>query len=178
MSHSLVRYVATARILHWTSAALVLTLIPVGLWMVYLEPAEEQAKLRLYNIHESLGVTVWVLALWRLRVRRRTPPPPLPAELPVPMRLAAHATHVLLYALLLTMPVVGFLATNAWGFPLRWFGLVPIPSPLGANEALAPLLSLLHWWGAALIILLIGAHVGGAMFHHFVRRDDLLGRML
>lgn len=178
MTHSVVRYVATARILHWITAALVLTLIPVGLWMVYLEPAEEQAKLRLYNIHESLGVTVWVLALWRVVVRWRNPPPPLPPDLPAPIRLAAHATHVLLYALLLTMPVIGFLGTNAWGFPLRWFGLVPIPSPVGADEALGAALSLLHWWGALLIILLIGAHVAGALFHQFIRRDGLLARML
>src|SRR5690606_31660503 len=101
-----------------------------------------------------------------------------PADVPTPIRLAARVSHALLYALLVTMPVIGFLATNAWGFPLRWFGLVPIPAPIGANEALAPVLSLPHWVGALLIILLIGAHVAGALYHQFIRRDGLLGRML
>lgn len=178
MAHPAGRYAGIARVLHWATAVLMLAVIAVGLKMVYAEPAAEATKLRLYNIHESLGVTVFGLALWRLWVRRRHKPPPLPDDMPAIFRVAAHATHVLLYALLLTMPVIGFLGTNAWGFPLRWFGIVPIPSPIGRDAALAPILSALHGWGALVIILLILAHVAGALFHHLVRRDAVLRRML
>lgn len=81
-------------------------------------------------------------------------------------------------ALLLLMPVIGFLATNAWGFPLSVFGVLPLPVPLGKNEDLAKLLSLLHWSGAIAIVLLIGAHLMGVIYHTFIRRDGLLHRML
>jgi len=178
MSHQAGRYVISARVLHWITAAIVLSLIAAGLKMVYAEPPVEADKLRLYNIHESLGVVVFALALWRLIVRWRNPPPALPEDIPSVFHLAAHATHGLLYVLLLAMPVIGFLGTNAWGFPLEWFGILPIPSPLGPDETLAPILSALHWWGAFAIILLILAHVAGALFHHLIRRDPVLRRML
>jgi cytochrome b561 len=172
------RYTGVARLLHWLTVLAVLAIAAVGLWMTFAEPAEEAFKLRLYNIHESLGITLLLVTLLRLFWRWRHPPPPLPADLPVPMRLAAHATHLALYALLLAMPVVGLMATNAWGFPLTAFGILPIPSPIGPDEALAPRLSWLH----AMLALALGGvaamHIGAALFHHVIRRDDILRRML
>lgn len=172
------RYTATARLLHWLTLVLVLVLGALGLWIARAEPADEAFKLRLYNIHESIGVTLFALTLFRLAWRATHPPPPLPGDLPAPLRLAAHATHAALYALLLAMPVAGFLATNAWGFPLRWFGLFPIPSPIGADEALAPRLSDAHRGMAIALAALVTLHAGAALWHHGVRRDDTLRRML
>src|SRR5690606_16068256 len=126
----------------------------------------------------SLGVIVWLLTLMRLVYRRRHPPPPLPADTPAAIRTAAHASHVLLYVLLLTLPVIGFLATNAWGFPLSVFGVLPLPSPVGKDEELAKILALLHRIGALSIIALIGVHIAGALYHTFIRKDALLRRML
>ena len=83
-----------------------------------------------------------------------------------------------LYALLVLMPVIGFLATNAWGFPLTVFGVLPMPVPLGKNEELAKLLSLLHLSGAIAVVMLIGGHLMGVLYHTFVRRDGLLRRMM
>ena len=172
------RYAAPARSFHWITAALVAVIIVVGLWIAYFRPEEEAFKLRLYNIHESLGVIVWVLTLMRLAYRRRHPLPPLPADTPAAIRVAAHATHVSLYVLLLTLPVIGFLATNAWGFPLSVFGVLPLPSPVGKDEELAKVLALLHRIGALSIIVLIGGHIAGALYHTFIRKDALLQRML
>ena len=172
------RYTVTSRWLHWLTAALVGVVIPIGIWIRYFEPADEAFKLRLYNIHESLGVIVFVLVLIRLGNRYRNPPPPLPAGTPAIIQRAAHVSHVALYALLVLMPVIGFLATNAWGFPLSVFGVLPLPSPLGKNEDLAKILSLLHLCGATAIVLLIGAHLMGVIYHTFIRRDGLLHRML
>ena len=176
MTHSL-RYTLAARWLHWLTAALVAVLIVAGIWIRYFEPANEAFKLRLYNIHESLGVIVFVLALIRLLNRYRHPPPPLPAGTPAFIHVASRLTHLALYALLLLMPIIGFLATNAWGFPLSVFGVLPLPVPLGKDEDLAKLLSLLHWSGAIAIIALIGGHLTGVIYHTFVRRDGLLQRM-
>jgi cytochrome b561 len=171
------RYAVASRWLHWVTAALVAVIIPVGLWIKYFEPANEAFKLRLYNIHESLGVIVLAIVLIRLVNRYLNPPPPLPADTPAAVRLAARVNHWGLYALLVLMPITGFLATNAWGFPLSVFGVLPLPVPLGKNEEIAKVLSLLHWCGAVTIILLIVAHLSGVIYHTFIRRDGLLQRM-
>jgi cytochrome b561 len=171
------RYTATSRWLHWLIAALVGVVIPVGIWIHYFEPANEAFKLRLYNIHESLGVIVFVVMLIRLLNRLRHPPPPLPAGTPAFIYFASRVTHGALYALLMLMPVIGFLATNAWGFPLSVFGVLPLPSPVGKDEDLAKLLSLLHLSGAIAVILLIGGHLMGVIYHTFIRRDGLIQRM-
>ena len=172
------RYTLPARALHWTTAALVAVVALLGLWLAYFRPDEESFKLRLYNLHESLGVVVWVLTLLRLAYRHRHPPPPLPAETGALVRFAAHATHVGLYGLLILLPVIGFLATNAWGFPLKVFGLLPLPSPIGKDEAIAKVLSTLHWCGALAGALLLAGHLGGVVHHTFMRKDGLLQRML
>ena len=142
------RYAASSRVLHWLTALLVVAaIIPLGLWIVYFEPKDEAFKLRLYNIHESCGVLVFALVLIRIWNRRRHPPPPLPRDTPPMVRFAAHVSHMSLYALLLIMPVLGFLATNAWGFPLKVFNVLPMPVPFGKDEGLAksPLVAALVW---------------------------------
>ena len=171
------RYTAPARWLHWLTAALVLVIIPIGIWIRFFEPSNEAFKLRLYNIHESLGVIVFAIVLIRLWYRHRDPPPPLPPDTPAAIHMAARISHITLYVLLVLMPITGFLATNAWGFPLSVFGVLPIPSPVGKDEGLAKILSLLHLCGAITIVLLIGAHLMGVIYHTFIRRDGLLKRM-
>jgi cytochrome b561 len=171
------RYTAAARWLHWLTAVLLVVVITAGLWIVYFEPKDEAFKFRLYNIHESVGVIVFALAIARLVTRWRNPPPPLTPDTPALIRQSARVTHLSLYALLFLMPVIGFLATNAWGFPLKLFDLVPLPSPIGKDEALARTLSFLHGCGAIAIGTLIGTHLLGAAYHTFVRRDGLLKRM-
>jgi cytochrome b561 len=171
-------YPPLARKLHWATAILVVIMVVLGFWITWFEPKDETLKFALYDVHESIGVLVFVLVLARLLRRIADPPAPLPPTVPKVLRVVAHANHLLLYALLLLQPVLGFLATNAWGFPFRWARLLPIPSPLGKDEALAPVLSDLHLVGAILLLLLIGAHLGGAFFHGIIRRDGIVQRML
>ena len=171
------RYITAARWLHWLTAVLLLVVITAGLWIVYFEPKNEAFKFRLYNIHESLGVIAFALTIVRLLTRWRNPPPPLPPDTPALIEQCARVTHLSLYALLLLMPAIGFLATNAWGFPLKLFDLIPLPSPIGKDEALAGTLSFLHGCGAVAIGTLIGAHLGGVAYHTFIRRDGVLKRM-
>ncbi len=172
------RYPPLARWMHWLTAALVLTMVVLGVWMTYFEPKDEAFKFLLYDVHQSIGVVVFLLVLLRLLRRLANPPAPLPRHVPAHFRFAAHGNHALLYAVLLIQPVIGFLDTNAWGFPLVWARLVPIPSPIGKNDAWAPILSDLHWYGAALLVLLIGAHLCGAFYHGVIRRDGVVQRML
>lgn len=172
------RYTPLARALHWLSALAILAVAVLGLVLAYAAPAEEALKMRLYNIHESIGIALVPVTLLRLWWQRRNPPPPLPDGLAPALRLAAHATHAGLYAVLLLQPLVGLAATNAWGFPLAAFGLIPIPNLVAPDEGLAPLLSGAHTLLAFGLIALLAAHIGAALVHHLVWKDDTLRRML
>ncbi|WP_376094876.1 cytochrome b [Roseomonas sp. CCTCC AB2023176] len=172
------RYTAVARFLHWVTAALMAVIIILGLTLGWGPELPEATKMLVYNIHESTGLLVLILAIIRLGWRQANPPPPLDPSLPAIQRFAAHANHAGLYVLMIAMPVSGFLATNAWGFPLTWYGLIPVPSPIGRSEAWAPVLQAIHNWSALLIVLFIAVHVTAALHHHLIRRDDTLRRML
>lgn len=186
------RYSGLARGLHWLSAAMVLTIGVLGVWITRFEPAEEAFKLRLYNLHESLGVVLFGVTVARLAWRWRVGTPVLPAGVPavpagaptVPAgmsalaRVMAGAVHGLMYAVLLVQPVVGFLATNAWGFPLVLFGVLAMPVPVGTDVGLAEALSAVHQGLAVMLGLLLAAHLGGVLMHALVWRDGLLRRML
>ncbi|WP_236020465.1 cytochrome b [Sabulicella rubraurantiaca] len=171
------RYDTTSRVFHWLTVALVLAAAALGLWIAHAKPADS-IKLTLYNLHESIGVTIGLVTLARLLWRLGHPPPPLPEDLPKILKLAARANHSAFYLWLLVMPVLGFIATNAWGFPLTWFGLVPLPDPIGKNVPLAEMVTFAHRLMAWSLIGMIVLHVSAALWHQFVRRDGTLRKML
>lgn len=168
-------YTRTAIALHWLIAALILAALPMGLIMTEM-PLSPQ-KLQFYAWHKWLGVTVFVLALLRLLWRVRHPPPPLPASVPRWQRLAAHLTHACLYALMLAIPLVGWLMSSAKGFQTVYLGVLPIPDLLSKDEALGEALAALHAWLAYALIALLILHVAAALKHHFIDGDDVLRRM-
>ena len=102
-------------------------------------------------------------------------PPSLPPDTPRGLRIAARVNHWGLYAVLVLIPITGFLATNACGFPLSVFGVPPLPVLLAKNEEIAKVLSLTH--GATVIILLIFGQLVAVIWHTFIRRNGLLRRM-
>jgi cytochrome b561 len=94
------------------------------------------------------------------------------------IRVLASLNHLALYLVLLVQPIIGLADTNAWGFPLRWFGLFDVPSPNGKlPDPQAQLLSDLHWWGALALLLLVGSHIAGAAYHGLIRRDGVVRHM-
>ena len=104
---------------------------------------------------------------------------PIPDPEIEPWQKAASATvHTLLYVLLLAMPVVGYVANSAFGAPTPFFGLFSLPPIVGKNEALSENLFMVHRWTGYLVIGLVLVHVGAALYHHFVRSDSVLRRML
>jgi cytochrome b561 len=172
------RYPATARWFHWITVVLVIVLGGLGVWMTSFEPKDEAFKDLLYDIHESTGVALFVIVALRLLRRLANPPAPLPSRLPPTVRFTARTNHALMYAVLLVQPATGFLAANAWGYPLVWAGLVPIPSPIGHDETIAPLLSSAHLWGALLLLGLVALHLAGVAYHGVTRRDGVVQRMI
>jgi cytochrome b561 len=132
---------------------------------------------RLFLLHESLGVTLFGIAVVRVWVRWTYPPPPLPGAMPMAMRLVARGAHLAMYLLLLGLPVLGYVATNAHGFTLRYFGVISLPVAVGKDAALAPVLSYLHFLGTMSLLGLIGLHLMAVGFHSLVLRVGLGRRM-
>lgn len=170
------RWGAGARTLHWLMAVLIISLGIVGMYMTDL--ANSPQKIKIYALHKSIGLTVLALLLlrvaWRLADRR-------PADLPMPrwQALAARTVHALLYLLMFALPLSGWTYNSASGYPLQWFGLFNLPSLTGGAEpALKGLAHSVHEYGFYLLVLLLLAHVGAALKHHFIDRDDTLVRML
>jgi cytochrome b561 len=173
------RYAASLRVLHWLMAALVVVMFVLGLWIRYFEPKTPALDHRLYNLHESTGVTIFALLLLRVILRLTNPAPKLAPRTPGWVRGLATVNQAALYVLLFAMPIIGFLDANAWGAPLTWFEAVPIPSPIGRQpEAIAQQIANFHWWGAVVLFVLIALHFAGAAYHGLVRRDATLRHML
>lgn len=170
------RYGLLAQGLHWLSAGLMLVMLPLGFYMADL-PLGQQ-KFDLYQFHKSLGLTVLLITLVRIGWRVASPPPAMPASMAGWERAAAHATHVGLYVLLIAQPLVGFLHSNAANFPIVWWGVVPLPALIGANEPLAEVLVSLHAVFGIAFVAVLGLHIGAALGHHLIKRDDVLRRML
>ncbi|MDI6024823.1 cytochrome b [Corticibacterium sp. UT-5YL-CI-8] len=166
-------YSPLLKLLHWLIAALVLAIWPLGLMIGFVK---DDVKLDFYLVHESLGFLVLWLMLLRVGARLTSKAPLIKG--PPIERLAAHTVHGLLYVFLILMPVTGFLATNAHGFPLVWFGLAEVWSPIGKSPDIAWTLSAIHEWSAWIVLALVALHVGAAVMHHAMRRDDTLYRIL
>lgn len=168
------RYSAVAIVLHWLLALMIVAAFGVGLYMHELPMS--MTRLKLYNYHKWAGVTILALSglrlLWRLGHRP-------PADLPMPawQTAVAHSTHLLLYILFFAVPLVGWAYSSAAGFPIVWFGVLPLPDFVPVDKALAEAIKPWHERTAWLMALLVAGHVAGALKHLFIDRDGLINRM-
>ncbi|RVT86101.1 cytochrome b [Inhella crocodyli] len=168
------RYTRTAMALHWVMALGLIGAIAVG-WYASELPMS-LARLKLINWHKWFGITLLLLFVVRFAWRATHRPP---AEVPAPLwqARAAHAVHGLLYVLMAAVPLLGWAYSNAAGFPVVWFGVLPLPDWVGPNKELAETLKGLHKIAAWSLAVLIAAHVGAALKHQLIDRDRLLARM-
>ena len=163
--------------LHWTIALLILLVqVPAGLSMVAVEPGTLQNVL--YNVHKTNGLTIFTLAVIRLGWRWTHPVPALPADLPRWQWTLARLTHVLLYLLLFSMPISGFLYTAMGGFPVPLFGLYDLARLVPENKPVAEVFKSMHLTLQFVLYAVVALHVAGALQHHLVRQDGVLRRML
>lgn len=173
------RYSATAIWLHWLLALAIVSAFAVGLYVEGL-PFSPQ-KLKLLNWHKWAGVTILALSALRLVWRLTHRPPALPARviqgMPGWQVSAYHATHYLMYALFFGVPLAGWAYSSAKGFPVVWFGVLPLPDLVGKDEALAHILKEVHELAAWALMGLVALHVAAALKHHLIDRDGLLARM-
>ena len=170
------RYSTVSLILHWLIAGLVVAQVVL---ISAHEATEGPLSREFVNIHKSVGLSILVLTLARLGWRVANPAIPLPAETPRWQKLVARGTHVLFYALLLTMPLAGWAASSAAGREILWFGLFEWPAlPIGGGRETAGGLMDLHEMAAKGLYVLIFLHLAGALKHQFIDRDNVLHRMI
>jgi cytochrome b561 len=169
------RYTRTAIALHWTIAILVIGQFAWGWWMQEIPKQPAGARADAFNLHKSVGMTIFMLMALRLAWRMGHPAPPLP-PMPSWQAAAARATHVLLYVALLAQPLIGYLGSEVSGYPVRYFGMT-LPGWAGKDVALKEAMSTVHLANSWLIAALVLAHLAGALKHALVDRDGLLARM-
>jgi cytochrome b561 len=174
MSTDPVRFAATSRLLHWLMAVMVLTMLFIGVGMVTSESPRYHLLL---SVHKPLGIAILVLVIIRFINRLVNPPPPLPDTIPRWMRLAAKASHVLLYALMFIMPLVGWGMLSAAPYPVVLYGPVHLPPILPQDAALYAWLRQLHTTLAYLFFATFLAHLGAALLHGLIRRDGVFESM-
>jgi cytochrome b561 len=196
MSARTERYTAVAIVLHWAIAAAILFLIPLGFWMhIQAEHGNVSEGLyRAFQLHKSVGLTVLALSLVRLGWRLANPPPALPPHMPAWERFAAKATHWAFYAIMIGMPLSGWLFVSAgWSLhedrslavATHYFGLFQVPALFGLPQAgddvragVANAAFVAHYVMAYAAIGLAVLHVAAALKHHLFDKDNVLTHMI
>jgi cytochrome b561/polyisoprenoid-binding protein YceI len=178
------RYATVAILLHWLIAAAIVLQIALGLRMGSGDTPEAFA---VFQLHKSVGITILLLSLVRLGWRLSHPPPPLPATLAPWERTLARITHIAFYAIMIGMPLTGWLivSTSRIAVPTLLYGVIPWPHLPGVAQ-LAPE-ARKAWFGAGVqahellawsLIGLLALHVAGALKHQLFSRDEpVLARM-
>lgn len=169
-------YTITAVLLHWATAALIISATVLGVYMHELPFSP--TKLQLYSYHKWIGVTVVMFALVRLAWRYSHPAPGLPANMPSWERRAALLAHTALYAFMIAVPLTGWVMSSAHGFQTVYLGVLPIPDLLGKDKELAEALEKVHAALNFIFTALVAAHVAAALKHHFINKDNVLTRMM
>jgi len=172
-------YPAGARHFHWITAAFVFIMVPVGFYMVYRGETTNFDALTntLYSNHKLAGFILLWLVFARLGFRFIKGAPSDEPSLTPLQKTVSHLVHWVLYGLLLVVPLLGWIGVSlypALGIP---FGL-SLPALTTPDEKLAETVLNLHKLGAILLTLLVLAHIGAALFHHLIRKDNVLRRML
>jgi cytochrome b561 len=168
------RYTTTAVVLHWLIAALLIAEFAHGWWMQEIPKIPAGVRANAFNLHKSVGLLLLALALIRLGWRIAHRPPPLPA-LARWQAWAAKGNHALLYAMMLVMPLSGYLGSVFSGYPILWFGWT-LPSWGHADPAIKDLMSVVHLASSWILLVSFGLHVAGTI-KHSLAGDRVMARM-
>ena len=170
-------YSTAARRFHWWTVLLIAAQVPIGLFMVRYGAATNFAEPtgKLYDTHKLIGLTILLLALVRLVYRLAHGAPADEPTLAPWEKVVSHITHWAIYALLIIVPLLGWLAISYYG-PFEPFG-IKLPRLAAQDEARATKVFVAHMLAAYALIVLLGMHVGGALIHYVIKKDGVLARM-
>ena len=170
------RYDSVARLFHWAVVLLLVMQILTKVGLPELLPASAEDSLNAW--HLSLGSTILFVMALRLAWRLTHTPPPPPADLSPSLRLVSRATHWGFYAILIVLPLLGWVAASAYDAPVRLFGLIPLPALVAPDKALGEAVGEVHGAVAFTLLLLMALHIAGALYHLLVKRDRVMQRIL
>ena len=167
------QFTTSMRFLHWLTAALVLTMLAIGVAMV----ASLASYHKLVSIHRPLGILILLVVVIRYVNRRFSELPPFPSTMSSQERFVASASERLFYALLFVLPLVGWGMLSAARYPIVLFGTLHLFPILPHSLVLYTVLRKTHTVLAYLLFLMFIAHLGAILFHTLIVRDGLLNRM-
>ncbi len=172
-------YSPTARFFHWATVAFITVQLPLGLYMVWRGAATnfDATTNWLYDLHKLLGFILLWFVVARLVYRLSHGAPPDEPTLEWWQKAAAHLNHWGLYVLLLLVPLLGWIGISLYG-ARTIFGLFSLPPLANQDQKAAETVFWLHYWAAMLVLAMVAIHISAALFHHLIRRDGVLRRML
>ena len=179
------RYTRIAVALHWLVAVLIVVNVALAL---SADSLPDEWVRPVIDTHKSIGITVLGLVLLRILWRLGHPPPPMPRSYARWERIGAHAAHGVLYALMLLLPLSGWLHDSAWKdaatHPMQLFGLVPWPRigvvmnlEPATKESMHDLFGGFHTAFGYVLYALLALHIAGALKHQWLDRERELQRM-
>lgn len=169
--HGINRWSLSSRIFHWVSALLL-----IATWAM-IQLNEDATDFTYFDLHKAFGLSLMFWTLGRI-INRFVSKAPVAVPMSKWQTKLSHLTHLMLYALLIAMPLVGWLSVMYGGEGVNMFGLFDIPALVSENSDLADKLEDIHK-GIIWTILLVftGLHIVGALYHQFIKKDKLLHRM-
>ena len=176
MSQPVEKFAPVAIALHWIIAALLVLSALSGLGTVYID--DTRTSRMALEIHQTIGLVIFLLAIARLYWRFTHTPPPPPKGYTRAQRIAAAVTHVTLYLFILGMPISGYTGLAARGREIPVFGLINLPHLTPRSFDLSANAATLHYYAQFAMYALVALHVLAALYHHFVLKDDVMRRML
>ena len=167
------QFTAFSRLLHWTMAAMILTMLCIGVAMV----TSLGNYHLLLSIHRPLGIAILLLVVVRFVNRQLSSLPPFPATMSRLERLAAKASELTMYGLMFVLPLVGWGMLSAARYPIVLYGSLHLPYILPHNTMLYAVLRQAHTILAYFFFLTFLAHFGAILFHTLIVKDGILKRM-
>jgi cytochrome b561 len=165
------------RTIHWLMAALIFVALPLGVWASLL-PGGGATRIEILFFHKSIGVTVLGLIALRIVWRLIAGAPPYAEPLGKLIQVASRAGHFALYALMIAMPISGYLGSTAGGRAVSWFGLFELPRLVAKDRSVAAAAGWAHLVFAWMLALALAAHLSAVVWHAAIKRDSVLTRML
>ena len=176
-------YNAVAKLLHWLIGLAIVGMIGLGWWMESMHPDN---RFQLFQLHKSIGITILLLSLFRLYWRLTHPAPPYPVAMKNWEKFAAKSVAVLFYVLMIGIPMLGWIivSSSTRDIPTILYGIIPWPHlpvlptlDVDDKKEIGHIAATLHSYLAYSVLGLLALHVGAALKHHFIVKDDVLTGM-
>ena len=161
---------------HWLILALLVAQFAIAWTMPDIKKATPDTGLVAW--HLSVGSTILLVMLLRLAWRLTHTPPPPPSDLMPALQLLSRLTHWLLYAILIALPVLGWINASSRGYRVVLLGLIPLPQLVPTGNAFGHEMGDIHGTVAWMLLGIVALHVAGALYHTLIKQDGLLRRML